>query len=71
MTCGRIRDFHALVLTNLTATEPKKFQPSNINFGLFPRLEQKTPKKLRGAHYADRALHSLQNWLAEINSRDV
>jgi methylenetetrahydrofolate--tRNA-(uracil-5-)-methyltransferase len=55
--------FGALI-THLTATDPKRFQPSNINFGLFPRLQQKTPKKFRGEKYAERALQALKQWQA-------
>lgn len=52
------------LITHLTATDPGRFQPSNINFGLFPRLPQKTPKKFRGEKYADRALQALKLWHA-------
>jgi len=55
------------LVNHLTATDPKRFQPSNINFGLFPGLQQKTPKKFRGEKYAERALHALKAWQAEIN----
>ena len=55
------------LVKHLTATDPKLFQPSNINFGLFPRLEQKTPKRLRGKKYAERALIILQEWQKTIN----
>jgi len=55
------------LITHLTATDPGKFQPSNINFGLFPRLEHKTPKKFRGEKYAERALKALQQWQETIN----
>jgi methylenetetrahydrofolate--tRNA-(uracil-5-)-methyltransferase len=50
------------LVTHLTATDPKRFQPSNINFGLFPRLQQKIPKKFRGEKYAERALQALKKW---------
>ena len=50
------------LITHLTSTDPKRFQPSNINFGLFPRLQQKTPKKFRGEKYAARALLALKEW---------
>jgi methylenetetrahydrofolate--tRNA-(uracil-5-)-methyltransferase len=50
------------LISHLTDTDPKRFQPSNINFGLFPRLKQKTPKKFRGAKYATRALEALTDW---------
>jgi methylenetetrahydrofolate--tRNA-(uracil-5-)-methyltransferase len=52
------------LVTHLTATDPKRFQPSNINFGLFPRLHLKTPKKFRGEKYAERALQALKQWHA-------
>ncbi len=50
------------LITHLTATDPGKFQPSNINFGLFPKLQQKTPKRFRGEKYAERALAALEQW---------
>ena len=56
------------LITHLTAGEPKRFQPSNINFGLFPSLGKKMPKKFRGEKYAERALQALTIWQAEINS---
>ena len=51
------------LINHLIATEPKRFQPSNINFGLFPPLGRKIPKKVRGEHYAARAMEALQAWL--------
>jgi methylenetetrahydrofolate--tRNA-(uracil-5-)-methyltransferase len=54
------------LIHHLTATEPKRFQPSNINFGLFPPLGRKIPKKLRGEQYAARALQALVKWLPEF-----
>ncbi|MBI4764427.1 MAG: methylenetetrahydrofolate--tRNA-(uracil(54)-C(5))-methyltransferase (FADH(2)-oxidizing) TrmFO [Deltaproteobacteria bacterium] len=43
---------------------PKKdFQPMNINFGLFPPLEGKVPRRFRGKAYADRALEALKGWV--------
>jgi methylenetetrahydrofolate--tRNA-(uracil-5-)-methyltransferase len=53
------------LISHLTATDPKRFQPSNINFGLFPRLQKKTPKKYRGEKYAKRALEALNHWKNE------
>jgi len=54
------------LISHLTTTDPRRFQPSNINFGLFPGLEQKTPKKFRGERYAERALKALQEWQKRI-----
>jgi len=55
------------LITHLTAGNSKRFQPSNINFGLFPGLLQRMPKKFRGEKYAERALQALQEWRSEIN----
>jgi len=55
------------LIIHLTETDPRKFQPSNINFGLFPRLQQKTPKRFRGKKYAERAIEALQRWQKTIN----
>ena len=59
------------LITHLTATDPKRFQPANINFGLFPRLQQKIPKKMRGAKYAERSLQALEEWRADITAADA
>ncbi|MDH3392305.1 MAG: methylenetetrahydrofolate--tRNA-(uracil(54)-C(5))-methyltransferase (FADH(2)-oxidizing) TrmFO, partial [Desulfobulbaceae bacterium] len=56
------------LIIHLTATDPKRFQPSNINFGLFPSLGKKMPKRFRGEKYAERALQALTIWQAELNS---
>ena len=42
--------------------DQKKFQPMNINFGLFPPLGEKVPKKERGQYYAERSLNALRDW---------
>ncbi len=45
--------------------KPKKdFQPMNVNFGLFPPLEGKIPRRLRGKTYSERALADLKDWMA-------
>jgi len=48
---------------HLTNTATKDFQPMNVNFGLFPALPGRIPKKLRGAAYAERALEELEEWV--------
>jgi methylenetetrahydrofolate--tRNA-(uracil-5-)-methyltransferase len=55
------------LITHLTAGDPKRFQPSNINFGLFPGLKQRMPKKFRGEKYAERAIKALTKWQAQMN----
>jgi methylenetetrahydrofolate--tRNA-(uracil-5-)-methyltransferase len=40
------------------------FQPRNVNFGLFPTLPGRVPRRERRALYARRALEDFQNWMA-------
>jgi methylenetetrahydrofolate--tRNA-(uracil-5-)-methyltransferase len=47
---------------HLTGSDPLKFQPSNINFGLFPPWQEKVKKKVRGQERALLALASLALW---------
>jgi methylenetetrahydrofolate--tRNA-(uracil-5-)-methyltransferase len=54
------------LINHLTKTESKRFQPSNINFGLFPSLGKKIPKRSRGEKYAERAMVSSKRWHKEI-----
>jgi methylenetetrahydrofolate--tRNA-(uracil-5-)-methyltransferase len=51
------------LIGHLTNTATKDFQPMNVNFGLFPPLAGRIPKKLRGAAYAERALEALEEWV--------
>ncbi len=53
---------HGALLCHLTNADVKHFQPSNINFGLFPPLHKKLPKKQRGQYRAELALTTLQKW---------
>ncbi len=53
--------FGALI-QHLTSTEAKKFQPSNINFGLFPPIKKKMAKKLRGQYRYRKAIAALNQW---------
>jgi methylenetetrahydrofolate--tRNA-(uracil-5-)-methyltransferase len=50
------------LIHHLTNTATRDFQPMNVNFGLFPPLEGRIPKKLRGGAYAERALKELEEW---------
>ena len=58
---------------HLTNTEPKHFQPSNINFGLFPPLPtgkgKKIPKRFRGKYRAELAREKLEPWMKNIPGR--
>jgi len=53
------------LIYHLTNTATRDFQPMNVNFGLFPPLAGRIPKKLRGGAYAERALKELEEWLLE------
>lgn len=53
------------LVNHLTLSESKKFQPSNINFGLFPAWEKKVAKRLRGQIRAEKGLEALKNWQIE------
>lgn len=47
---------------HLTESDPKRFQPANINYGLFPDLAQRVPKRQRRQAFADRAREDLDQW---------
>lgn len=44
----------------------KRFQPSNITFGLMPELGEKAPKRQRKQMYLERARRMFARWLGEI-----
>ncbi len=47
---------------HVSGSSSSHFQPMNVNFGLFPPLGRRTPKKERGSAYRERALRSLEDW---------
>jgi len=53
------------LIHHLTDTAAKDFQPMNVNFGLFPPLAGRVPKKARGTAYARRAQQALEAWLQD------
>jgi len=54
---------HGALIHHLTTSDPDHFQPSNVNFGLFPPLAgRKIPRKLRGGLRAAQALEQLRIW---------
>lgn len=53
---------HGALLRHLTDSDPSRFQPSNINFGLFPPLLRKIPKRDRGRIRAEAALAEIAVW---------
>ncbi|MDU9048253.1 MAG: methylenetetrahydrofolate--tRNA-(uracil(54)-C(5))-methyltransferase (FADH(2)-oxidizing) TrmFO [Candidatus Electrothrix sp. Rat3] len=54
------------LIRHLTETDPKHFQPSNVNFGLFPPLGKKMRKRDRGGVRAEQALRLLEEWRQEL-----
>lgn len=60
------------LIRHLTDSDAARFQPSNINFGLFADLTsengKKVPKKLRGQLRAEKALAALGEWKAAIHA---
>jgi methylenetetrahydrofolate--tRNA-(uracil-5-)-methyltransferase len=57
---------HGALICHLTGTDPGHFQPSNVNFGLFPPLVRKIRKKERGKHRAGLALAALELWRQQV-----
>lgn len=54
---------HGALIQHLTASDPGHFQPSNVNFGLFPPLVgRKIPKKERGRLRSAQALALIDEW---------
>ncbi|MEO5886896.1 MAG: methylenetetrahydrofolate--tRNA-(uracil(54)-C(5))-methyltransferase (FADH(2)-oxidizing) TrmFO [Anaerolineales bacterium] len=49
----------------VTHADLKDFQPMKANFGIFPALESKVPKRERGKAYAERALADLELMILE------
>ena len=50
------------LIFHLTKSDPRHFQPSNINFGLFPAWEKKIRKQFRGEERAKHSLAALEQW---------
>ncbi len=57
--------FGALI-KHLTETDPDCFQPSNVNFGLFPAWEKKVPKKLRGEKRREISMAAMDEWFEQL-----
>jgi len=54
---------HGALIRHLTVSDPAHFQPSNINFGLFPPLAgRKIPRRMRGHVRAEQALTRMRQW---------
>ncbi len=53
---------HGALVHHLVDSDPERFQPANVNFGLFPALGKRVPKKERGHYRARQALAALEAW---------
>lgn len=47
---------------HLTRSDPRYFQPANIQYGFFPELAERVPKRRRRGAFAKRALRDLETW---------
>ena len=47
---------------HLTESDPRHFQPANVNYGLFTPLDRELPRAERRAAYAERARRDLAAW---------
>ncbi|HPQ45403.1 MAG TPA: methylenetetrahydrofolate--tRNA-(uracil(54)-C(5))-methyltransferase (FADH(2)-oxidizing) TrmFO [Syntrophales bacterium] len=54
------------LVSHITNADYTTFQPMNVNFGLFPSLESRVPKKMRGRYYAERSLNDLKVWKEKL-----
>ena len=57
------------LICHLTESEPAHFQPSNVNFGLFPPLSKKLRKREWGSFRAQTALQLLEAWQKDMASQ--
>ena len=58
---------HGALIRHLTESDPAHFQPSNVNFGLFPPLiGKKIGKKERGRIRAEQALTLITQWRQQL-----
>ena len=53
---------HGALTRYITEADPTNFQPMNVNFGIFPPLATRVPKKDRKRAMADRALAKVEEW---------
>lgn len=60
---------HGALIRHITESESRHFQPSNINFGLFPASEglvRMRDKKLKKARIAEQALEAWEKYVAQV-----
>ncbi len=54
------------LMAHITNADARHFQPMNINYGLFPDLPGRVPKKEKRQRLAERALLALAEWRATL-----
>lgn len=54
------------LLRHATSSEWRHYQPSNVNYGLFPSLGRRMAHRDRNAAYAARAVTALERWALEM-----
>ena len=60
---------YGTLLTYITTSDPRHFQPMNANFGLYPEWPQRVrDRAIRRQKIAERALEDLDRWIAESKS---
>ncbi|AEG14583.1 Methylenetetrahydrofolate--tRNA-(uracil-5-)-methyltransferase trmFO [Desulfofundulus kuznetsovii DSM 6115] len=58
---------HGSLAHYITSADPKHFQPMNVNFGLFPPLDENIrDRRRRNLALAQRALETLEGWKKEV-----
>ena len=60
---------HGALLHHLRESDPERFQPMNVSYGLFPPLEgprRRIPKREKQRLLAERALAALEPWAARL-----
>ena len=50
------------LMRHLVDSDAESFQPANVNYGLFPELPRRLPRKLRRRAHAERAAADLAAW---------
>ena len=54
------------LLQHATASPLRHYQPSNVNYGLFPPLPGRIPATMRNAAYAERAREAFERWIEGV-----
>jgi methylenetetrahydrofolate--tRNA-(uracil-5-)-methyltransferase len=62
---------HGALIRHITKSENKHFQPSNINFGLFPAtevIERIRDKKLKRAKIVEQAINAWSTYISLVHA---